>query len=598
MLDLLICSKRLVLACGLTLALAGSLLAGLAQAHSTSTTFTVTNTNDSGAGSLRAAILAANTTVGDDTINFNLSGCPCVIVLSSTLPLITGPLNIVGSGANQLAVDGNNSVRVFDADIVPLTLSDLTVQNGYTTGAGAGIHSTNELILTNVKLLSNTAVLNGGAVFAGGTVQLTNGLFQNNQCTANTCHGGGLWVALTLQMSGTVFISNTAQDNGGAVYAGQVVNSISGLLQDNQCVGVPCVGGGMYVGGSSTIAGTHFVGNTSFGSGGAVFAQNPLTVTNGLFQNNQCTGSGCQGGGFNVNEALTVIDTDFVSNTAQGAGGGLYGINGTVTGSTFQGNRCVGSFCSGGGLMVVGDLNLGATQFLSNTSQSDGGAVFADRPITLTGSLFLGNACTDTTCVGGGLYAETTVTVSDTQFVRNSAGQGGGLYQGSGVGYLVNDLFAGNSATSAQGAALLFASASHVEVIHTTIASPLTIGGSALHVLNASVAVTNTIITSHTVGISNTAGMVSQDYNLFFGNGSNMADTITGGMHSVVSDPKFTDPAGDDYHLRTGSAAINVGTNAGVFVDFEGDIRPQGSGFDIGFDESAPSLVYLPLLRR
>jgi predicted outer membrane repeat protein len=477
-------------------------------------------------------------------------------------------------------------------------MSDLAVRNGYTTGAGAGIHSTSDLILTNVNLLSNTAALDGGAVFAGGAVQLTDGRFQDNQCTAITCRGGGLWVALTLNVTGTHFISNTAHDNSGAVFAGQTVNLSSGLFQNNRCVGVPCVGGGLYVAGRPNITGTHFISNTSFSSGGAVFAQNPTTVTNGLFQSNQCTGSGCQGGGLNVNEALTVIDTVFISNTAQSAGGGLYGVGATLDGSLFQGNQCTGSFCSGGALMVVGDLNLNATQLISNTSLGDGGAVFADRPVTLTQAVFLSNMCTGATCVGGGLYAETTLTASDTQFVRNSAGQGGGLYQSSGTGRLVNDLFAGNVATSAQGAALLFASPSKVQVIHTTIASPIAVGGSAVQVQAATVYLTDTIVTSHTIGISNTAGIVNQDYNLFFGNGSDAVGAITGGAHNVAGDPKFMNAAGDDYHLRAGSAAMDAGTNVGVFIDFDGEARPQGSGFDIGFDESAAYIIFLPLIIR
>lgn len=595
--------KNLIVACGLALMLVGGLSAALphspiAQARPAGTTFTVTNTNDSGAGSLREAIINANTLGGDDVIDFNLSGCPCVIELSSTLPVIVGTVEIVGLGADQLAIDGSNTVRVFDADIAPVTLSNLTVQNGYTIGAGAGIHTTSDLILTNVNLLSNTAALDGGAVFVGGSAQVINSRFENNQCTTSTCRGGALWVALPLTVSDTDFISNTAHDNSGAVFAGQVVNLSGGLFQNNRCVGVPCVGGGLTVSGRSNLTGTHFIDNTSFSSGGAVFSNYPITVTNALFQGNHCTGSSCHGGGVNVNDALTVIDTVFISNTAQGAGGGLYGVGAVIDGSLFQDNYCEEDFCNGGAAMVVDDLTISATQLISNTSLGDGGALFADRPVTLTKSVFAGNSCTGATCAGGGLYAETTVTMSNTQFMRNSASQGGGVFQSSGVGRFVNALFAGNVATNTHGAALLFAGPIKVEVIHTTIANPIVLGGAAVEVQAGTVYLTNTVIASHTIGLSNTAGVVTQDYNLFFGNGSNTSGTIAGGAHTVSGDPKFVNAGSDDYHLRAGSAAIDAGTSASVSIDFDGEVRPQGRGFDIGYDETLLQYIYLPLMLR
>ncbi len=58
-------------------------------------TYTVTTVNDSGAGSLRQAILDANANAGADTINFNIAGTGIhTISLASLLPTITGQTTI------------------------------------------------------------------------------------------------------------------------------------------------------------------------------------------------------------------------------------------------------------------------------------------------------------------------------------------------------------------------------------------------------------------------------------------------------------------------------------------------------------------------
>ncbi len=54
--------------------LLGSLFLGLSAAAGLANTYTVTSTADSGAGSLRQAILDANTNPGADTIVFNIVG--------------------------------------------------------------------------------------------------------------------------------------------------------------------------------------------------------------------------------------------------------------------------------------------------------------------------------------------------------------------------------------------------------------------------------------------------------------------------------------------------------------------------------------------
>lgn len=90
-------------------------LLAVAPLASLAATFTVTNTNDSGVGSLRQAILDANANVGADTITFAIPGSGVqTITLASSLPDATDPVTIdgytqSGASANTLAV-GDNAV--------------------------------------------------------------------------------------------------------------------------------------------------------------------------------------------------------------------------------------------------------------------------------------------------------------------------------------------------------------------------------------------------------------------------------------------------------------------------------------------------------
>src|SRR5262249_48622057 len=84
-------------------------------------TFVVTNTNDSGAGSLRQAILDANARPGTDFITFNIPGAGVkTIQVLGTLPAITSPVTLdgysqPGAHANTLST-GDNAVLLIQVD--------------------------------------------------------------------------------------------------------------------------------------------------------------------------------------------------------------------------------------------------------------------------------------------------------------------------------------------------------------------------------------------------------------------------------------------------------------------------------------------------
>ena len=201
---------------------------------------------------------------------------------------------------------------------------------------------------------------------------------------------------------------------------------------------------------------------------------------------------------------------------------------------------------------------------------------------------------------GGGLYAyNDTLTVTGTQFINNTATDGGGLYLNvsSNPVRVVNVLFARNSART-HGSALYLGSTGVVRILHTTIASPTLGSGVAIYVGAGTVGITNTIVASYTAGIQQMGGTVYEDYNLFFfGDTPDKADTASGGAHDVSGDPLFVNPAGDNYHLTTGSPAIDMGANVGVTTDLDGIARLQGKGYDVGAYEYRFK-IYLPLVMR
>ncbi len=351
-------------------------------------------------------------------------------------------------------------------------------------------------------------------------------------------------------------------------------------------------GGGIYAAPPNLLTLIHVnVISNSAAHGGGAFVGGTLTpparaiLTGGHIENNYCTAVNCIGGGL-LADLPTITDTLFIGNSAAGGGGGLVAYTTTLVGGRFENNWTTGFY--GGGIELWGGLTLSGTEFISNSAALGGGGIAVDGGDSFIVDKLARNRCVSPGCLGGGAFIARGLNLANTQFISNSAaGNGGGLahhpFSGDPAGRVINTLFASNSAFY-DGADLYLNSPGNVVILHSTIATPTLGGGAAIYVNAGTVGITNTIITSHSIGIQRGGGIVYENYNLFFGNGVNTIDTVGGG-NSIIGALAFLDPATDDYQLTDTSAAIDAGVDAAVTSDFEGNGRPQINGFDIGYDE-------------
>jgi hypothetical protein len=316
-------------------------------------TITVVNTDDSGPGSLRAAIASA---APGDSINFSLT-YPATISLLTTLTL--GPnVTIQGPGASNLTISGQDSVVVFLLNAGGIaTLSGLTIARGSSL-LGGGIFNAGTLTLTDCNVSGNLQGTQlGGGIFNAGDLTLNNSTVSTNSAGLGPNHfGGGIY-----NFQGNVILNNssvadnTAGDSGGGIY-----NS-SGSLTANTSV----------VFGNSA-------GGSSFG-GGIFSSSGPLILTNSTISGNF---AGDSGGGIFIDtlSSVSLFNSTVADNTAGNSGGGLSArttdpAGSALTNSTLSGNvsRFGGGIDNDGTLTVINSTVSGNVAL--HTSGPAGGGI-------------------------------------------------------------------------------------------------------------------------------------------------------------------------------------------------------------------------------
>jgi hypothetical protein len=247
------------------------------------TTILVTNTKDSGPGSLRQALASASD--GDTIDATDISG---VITLTTGELPVDKSVTINGAGADLLAVDGNATSRVLEiASGETVTISSLTIRNGHDDTIGGGIDNEGgaTLTITNSTLSGNTA----------GSV--------NNPSVA----GGGIFNSGTLTIVNSTVSANTAggiSGSGGGIYNGGTVTIVNSTISGNTAI----IGAGIDNGGDATtvtITNSTFNGNAASVYGGACFNEGILQIANSTLSDN----SAFFGGGILVFGPLQIGNT-------------------------------------------------------------------------------------------------------------------------------------------------------------------------------------------------------------------------------------------------------------------------------------------------
>lgn len=204
--------------------------------------------------------------------------------------------------------------------------------------------------------------------------------------------------------------------------------------------------------------------------------------------------------------------------------------------------------------------------FSGNTSAYGGGAISVGggRGVEVADNLFYGNTGT----LGGGIaWLGSFGRIVDNVMVNNNAPTGGGIYV--------------ESPTTRPEEATLIAN-------NTIAANTATDGGGIAVAMGAKmVTIANNVVAFNTSGLfaGGMDDMPDVHANCLFANAAYDASGVTPGASNILSDPRFMNRAGADYHLQTDSPCIDNGDSALIRVldvDMDGQPRWSGRSVDIG----------------
>ncbi|MGB1039240.1 MAG: T9SS type A sorting domain-containing protein [Flavobacteriales bacterium] len=386
----------------------------LTHMNAYSNTITVTNTLDSGFGSLRDAV--SFSLIGD-TIRFDpalIASGNNTIFLTST---ITFSKNTVLKGlynsSDTLFISGSNLISPLEFNgFDKLIMDSIVIVDGFAAGAGGGI------ILTNVDTItiSNSIVKNCKSTTSGGGIIFNNiGVhsvirFKNCKFSFNRSNwdGGAMVInshlsLLKLSIINCLFDSNSSRKNGGAVFLLSRENLIATLeetkfsnnVSDQGSGGAFCFSSNNWNGLSHIkVYNSIFLNNiTTFGNGGAIGLGSQGTNESLSFYSyaNKFTNNSANAGGGSIhitadkNIDAECINSHFENNSANNYQGGViscYSINDTAELRIFNSTMCSNTSNNNGGAIFITSenytgLSIETSTISNNSSAGKGGAIFA-----------------------------------------------------------------------------------------------------------------------------------------------------------------------------------------------------------------------------
>jgi PKD repeat protein len=344
----------------------------------------VENTNDAGCGSLR---YAAGVALPGDTVTFTPTLAGQTITLTSGQIDVNASITIDGSDAPDISIDGNHASRIFEigsmADIT-VTLQALNIVNGSADFEGGGVLNYGNLTVTQCEFVNNAAVAVQGPSYGGGLsnmgiMQISASVFLSNTAS----YGGGVYNAST--EPARAVRPSSRQPNRPAAVDMEIVNT---TLTGNRATDVEIGrGGGIYNDGPLTILNSTFYSNTAT-SGGGVYNYGQLSVSQSTFSENEAD---FEGGGVYNEGLFSASQSTFNGNAAAYAGGGVYNafyfaptraaqrepgkptvVDMEIVNSTLSENRVTNVEGGGGGVYNNGPLTILNSTFYTNTAVLSG----------------------------------------------------------------------------------------------------------------------------------------------------------------------------------------------------------------------------------